>query len=117
MSEALEALSKAEMALSFALSSMSHAQCRDDVKKAQNAHKAIRAALEQPSTAEAQARALEDVAVPVSELKKLEQAREQLYDYLTTVLTEAQMLGLTSITGQIWKVANTKSWKRIREEG
>ena len=44
------------------------------------------------------------------ELKKLEAAREQLYQYLEGKLTEQEMLGLVNITGQIWKVANRKKW-------
>jgi hypothetical protein len=50
------------------------------------------------------------VAVPVLELEKLEQARVNLYELLSGKLGERQMLELTNITGQIWKVANTKVW-------
>lgn len=45
--EALEALKDAEIALSFALAAGDHMQCRVDVKKAQEAHNALRASLEQ----------------------------------------------------------------------
>lgn len=52
------------------------------------------------------------VAVPIDELRKLEQARVELYEYLNGKLTEQQMLDLVKLTGQIWKVANTKNWGR-----
>ena len=52
------------------------------------------------------------ISVPVSELEKLEQAREDLYELLEGKLNEKQMLDLMNITGQIWKVANTRIWKK-----
>ena len=52
----------------------------------------------------------ECISVPVSELEKLEQARCDLYDFLTNKLTPHQMSALLNVTGQIWKVANTKKW-------
>jgi len=50
------------------------------------------------------------VSVPVSELKKLEQAREGLYEFLEGKLTEREVMELANITGQIWRIANTKKW-------
>ena len=50
------------------------------------------------------------VAVPVTELIKLEAAREQLYEYLEDKLTERELLGLVQATGQIWRVANRRNW-------
>lgn len=52
------------------------------------------------------------IAVPVAELQKLEEAREQLYEFLDDKLAERDMIGLANITGQMWRVANTKSWDR-----
>ena len=52
------------------------------------------------------------VAVPIVQLEKLEKAREQLYDYLTTRLKHAELVELQSITGQIWRVANTRKWQQ-----
>ena len=52
------------------------------------------------------------IAVPVTELQKLEQARVELYNFLEDKLNEQQMLGLVSITGQVWRVANTKRWDK-----
>jgi len=53
---------------------------------------------------------MKTVCVPVKELQKLEQARIDLYEYLAPLLGEHTLLSLTNITGQIWKVANTKKW-------
>lgn len=64
-----------------------------------------RAILEQSSASPACS-----IAVPVAELEKLEQERERLYEFLTPILDERQMLGLVNITGQMWRVANTKKW-------
>lgn len=51
------------------------------------------------------------IGVPTSELEKLEAARVDLYEFLESRLSESEMLGLVNITGQIWKVANTKKWQ------
>lgn len=53
---------------------------------------------------------MNSVAVPEEELKKLEEARKDLYKYLAGYLSEGEILGLTNITSQIWRVANTKKW-------
>ena len=53
-----------------------------------------------------------DIPVPIVELQKLEQARVDLYKYLSNHLDEQDLLGLTNITGQIWRVANTKKWDK-----
>lgn len=50
------------------------------------------------------------IRVPAEELKKLEAAREKLYEFLNGKISEQDMLGLANITGQIWKVANRKQW-------
>ena len=50
--------------------------------------------------------------MPIVELQKLEQARVDLYKYLSNHLDEQDLLGLTNITGQIWRVANTKKWDK-----
>ena len=50
------------------------------------------------------------VAVPVEELRKLEQARVDLYEYLCDHLDEQVLLSLVDITSQIWRVANRKKW-------
>lgn len=52
----------------------------------------------------------EFILVPVSELKKLEQARELLYSRLSCLLSEEDIAEITEITQQIWNVANTKNW-------
>ena len=57
----------------------------------------------------------EFVQVPRTELEKLEQARLALYEYLSTHLSEEGLLGLVNITGQIWRVANTKNWSNRHE--
>ena len=52
------------------------------------------------------------VLVPKSELLKLEEARKQLYKLLGKQLDDVYFhAAFTSITGQIWDVANTKDWK------
>ncbi len=51
------------------------------------------------------------IGVPTSELEKLEASRVALYDFLDTKLDEFEMQDLINITGQIWKVANTKKWQ------
>ena len=48
------------------------------------------------------------IAVPVEELRKLEEARKALYDHLGGHTDAATLHGLTQ---QIWKVANTKKWE------
>lgn len=53
----------------------------------------------------------EAIGVPTSELEKLEESRVALYDFLDTKLNEFEMQDLINITGQIWKVANTKKWQ------
>lgn len=50
------------------------------------------------------------VSVPKAELDKLEKARVDLYNFLENKLSEWQIMQVTNITGQIWKVANTKKW-------
>ena len=50
------------------------------------------------------------VLVPKDELSKLETARVDLYELLVEHLGEKTLLKFTNITGQIWKVANTKNW-------
>lgn len=52
------------------------------------------------------------VVVPKSELLKLEEARKQLYKLLERQLNDVYFhAAFTSITGQIWDVANTRDWK------
>ena len=48
--------------------------------------------------------------VPKIELEKLEQARVDLYNFLEGKLSEWQLMQISNITGQIWRVANTKKW-------
>jgi len=50
------------------------------------------------------------VLVPEAELKKLEKARIDLYELLAEHLSERIIISFTNITGQIWRVANTKNW-------
>ena len=50
------------------------------------------------------------IAVPVNELEKLEKSREDLYSFLSDKLTAREISLMTTITGQIWRVANTKKW-------
>ena len=50
----------------------------------------------------------ETIEVPVSELEKLEQSRVELYKFLGDKLDTSQMSTLINITGQIWRVANSK---------
>lgn len=47
------------------------------------------------------------VAVPITELKKLEAARLDIYKHLGE---HAGDLMLHSLTEQMWRVANTKKW-------
>lgn len=65
-----------------------------------------------PHLSESSARPTGSVAVPVSELEKLEQSRQQLYDYLTSRLKHVELVELSRITRQIWRIANTRSWYR-----
>lgn len=55
---------------------------------------------------------MKTVEVPVAELEKLEAARVALYDVLAQHMTEQELFALTSITGQIWRVANRRNWKK-----
>ena len=50
----------------------------------------------------------ESILVPVIELKKLEQSRVELYEFLKGRLSGLEVSQLSDITHQIWKVANTK---------
>jgi len=51
------------------------------------------------------------IEVPVAELRKLEEVRQKMYEYLGTKLCSSDLAMLTGCTQQIWKVANTKVWK------
>lgn len=50
------------------------------------------------------------VSVPVTELCKLEECRIHLYHFLETKLNYQGMHEFTTLTGQIWMVANRKDW-------
>ncbi len=50
------------------------------------------------------------LCVPKVELEKLEKARVDLYNFLEDKLSEWQLMQISNITGQIWRVANTKKW-------
>lgn len=50
------------------------------------------------------------IEVPVAELRKLEEVRVKMYEYLGTKLCSSDLAMLTGCTQQIWKVANTKKW-------
>lgn len=50
------------------------------------------------------------ISVPVAELKKLEEARQALYDDIYDDLTLFKQMELSNLTQQIWRVANTKKW-------
>ena len=60
---------------------------------------------------------MKTVLVPVAELEKLEAARVALYEVLSQKLTEQELFALTNITGQIWRVANRRNWKKDLEKG
>lgn len=51
------------------------------------------------------------VAVPKSELAKLEQARINLFHVLTPILGEWDLNLVTCHTQQIWNVANRLKWE------
>lgn len=51
------------------------------------------------------------IPVPVLELEKLEQSRLDLYKFLEDRISEREMMNLHRITGQMWRVANTKKWE------
>jgi len=51
------------------------------------------------------------IPVPVLELEKLEQSRLDLYKFLEDKISERDMANLRRITGQMWRVANTKKWE------
>jgi len=54
---------------------------------------------------------IKKIAVPVLELEKLEQSRLDLYKFLEDKISERDMANLSRITGQMWRVANTKKWE------
>ena len=60
---------------------------------------------------------MKTVEVPIVELGKLEAARVALYEVLGQRMTEQELFALTSITGQIWRVANRRNWKSDLEKG
>jgi uncharacterized protein YaaW (UPF0174 family) len=57
---------------------------------------------------------IETVCVPVSELDKLEQARNNLYIFLEgaigTLSIQQTIMLQNEVTQQMWRVANTKKW-------
>jgi len=58
---------------------------------------------------------IETVCVPVSELDKLEQARNNLYIFLEgaigTLSIQQTIMLQNEVTQQMWRVANTKKWE------
>lgn len=53
------------------------------------------------------------VAVPISELQKLEESRQALYEILSDAIRDDIPLQITlqnAVTDQMWRVANTKDW-------
>lgn len=50
------------------------------------------------------------IAIPITELRKLEDAREKLYDILSYFMKEEDLIHISNVTEQIWRVANTKDW-------
>lgn len=52
------------------------------------------------------------ILIPKSELIKLEESRKQLFNFLDSQCNDLHFLSnLTSITHQMWIVANKKDWK------
>jgi hypothetical protein len=52
------------------------------------------------------------VRVPVEQLRKLEESRVHLWEFLDARLGDMDKAALHGLTGQIWRVANTKQWDK-----
>ena len=50
------------------------------------------------------------VTVPKEELVKLEECRKSLYEFFEDKLNDYEKNQLTTLTSQMWRVANTKKW-------